>query len=390
MRVAALPRAARPAALRFGLREVPHLTLEPTRRCNLACRLCYTRDKNQVKSLAALRDELDVAGRRRRLHAVTLLGGEPTLYEGIVALVAEVKRRGLLCQVLTNGLPLLAPGGDALLQHMLHAGLDKLALHVDGGQGHRDVEAVRERLFDRCEAARLPFSLSLTVYPETEAEIPELVRRYARYRCFDGILAVLGRDPDRLEERGPTLETQYHHLAEGLGLEPSGYVPSSTDDGEAFWLLYFYFVRFDTGRTFGLSPRLHRAGRVLGRALTGRQWLVPCFDPRRAASRFLIIGGLDALLAPRRLGSFLEMLRGPGALGALRSHYVAIQRPPEIDPASGELVLCYHCPDATVREGHLTPVCLADFVRPFGSAGPVEETHARWRRTIDAHLGEVG
>jgi hypothetical protein len=390
MRVATFPRAARPSAIRFPLREAPHLTLEPTRRCNLSCRLCYTRDKAHVKSLSALREELDLACRRRRLHGVTLLGGEPTLYPSIVPLVAEVKRRGLVCQVLTNGLPLLAPGGESLLRDMTRAGLDKVALHVDGGQGHGDVEAVREGLFDLCEAAALPFSLSLTIYPETEGEIPDLVRCYARYRWFDGILAVLGRDPDRPEDRGPTLEAQHRHIAAGLGLGPSGYVPSSADDGGAFWLVYFYFIRADDGRTFGLSPRLHHAGRRLGRAVTGRHWLVPCFDPRRAASLFLLLGGLDVLLAPRRLGAFFGMLRGRGALAALRSHYVAIQRPPEVDPASGELVLCHHCPDATVREGRLTPVCLADFVRPFGSPGPLDPVHARWKQTVDAHLGEVG
>ncbi|MGE5125096.1 MAG: radical SAM protein [Betaproteobacteria bacterium] len=388
MRVSSLPREARPAAIRFPLREGPHLTLEPTRRCNLACRLCYTRDKGHVKSLAAVRQELDFACRRRRLHAVTLVGGEPTLHDGIVELVAEVKRRGLVCQVLTNGLTLQSEGGDLLLQNLIGAGLDKIALHVDGGQGHPDVEAVRERLFDRCEAARLLFSLSLTVYPEAEGEIPALVRRYARYRYFDGILAVLGRDPGRLEPHGPMLEAQHRALASRLGLAPSGYVPSSAGDDEAFWLVYLYFVRADTGRTFGLSPRLQRAGRAVGRALTGRHWLVPTFDPRRAPGRFLLLGALDVLLDPRRVGSFLGMLHGRGALASLRSHYIAIQRPPEIDPGSGELVLCYHCPDATVRNGRLTPVCLADFVSPFTGA-PVEELHARWRRAVDTHLGEA-
>jgi hypothetical protein len=389
MRVSSLPREARPAAIRFPLSEAPHLTLEPTRRCNLACRLCYTRDKSQVKSLAAVREELDLACRRRRLQAVTLVGGEPTLHDEIGELVGEVKRRGLVCQVLTNGLTLLSQGGERLLGTLIEAGLDKIALHVDGGQGHPDVEAVRERLFDRCEAARLLFSLSLTVYPEAEDEIPALVRRYARYRYFDGILAVLGRDPGRAEPHGPTLQAQHRLLGARLGLAPSGFVPSSADDDEAFWLVYLYFARADTGRTFGLSPCLHRAGRALGHALKGRHWLVPTFDPRRAPVRFLLLGALDVLLDPRRLGSFLEMLRGRGALASLRNHYIAIQRPPEIDPRSGELVLCYHCPDATVRNGRLTPVCLADFVSPFEGAGPVEELHARWRRAVDTHLGET-
>jgi hypothetical protein len=388
MRVSALPRASRPVPLGFPLREVPHLTLEPTRECNLACRLCYALDRGHVKSLAAIRGELDLACRRRRLQAVTVVGGEPTLHDGIVDVVREIKRRGLACQLLTNGLKLLAAGGERFLRDLIAAGLDKVALHVDVGQGHRDVEAVRERLFQLCETERLLFSLSLTVYPESEADIPALARRYARHRYFDGVLAVLGRDPGRSEPHGPTLEAQHRYIASGLGVEPTGYVPSSRDDGEAFWLVYFYFIRADNGRTFGLSPLLHRAGRTAGHRLTGRQWLVPLFDPRRTPARFLLLGALDVLLAPRRLGSFLGMLQGKGALASLRGHYIAVQRPPETDPGTGELVLCYHCPDATVREGRITPVCLADFVRPFDGLGPREALHARWAGVVDDHLDE--
>lgn len=388
MRVSALPRGIRPAPIKFALGEVPHLTLEPTRACNLSCRLCYTLDKGRVKSLPEIREELDLARWRRRLQAVTVVGGEPTLHDGIVDVVREIKRRGLACQLLTNGVRFLPQAGEGLLRDLIDAGLDKLAFHVDGGQGHRDVEAVRERLFGLCEAARLLFSLSLTVYSECEDEISTLARRYARYRYFDGVLAVLGREPGRLGPHGPTLEAQRRHIASGLGVEPAGYVPSSAGDDEAFWLAYFYFIRADTGRTFGLSPRLHRAGRAAGRRLTGRHWLVPLFDPGRAATRFLFLGALEVLLAPRRLGAFLGMLRGPGALAALRSHYIAIQRPPETDPATGELVLCFHCPDATVRHGRITPVCLADFVRPFDGLGPRDRLHARWLRTVDDHLGE--
>jgi hypothetical protein len=388
MRVSTLPRATRPVPLGFPLREVPHLTLEPTRECDLACRLCYALDRGHVKSLGAIREELDLACRRRRLQAVTVVGGEPTLHDGIVDVVREIKRRGLVCQLLTNGLKLLAAGGERFLRDLIAAGLDKVALHVDVGQGHRDVEAVRDRLFHLCETERLLFSLSLTVYPESEADIPALVRRYARHRYFDGVLAVLGRDPGRVEPHGPALETQHRHIASGLGVEPTGYVPSSRDDGEAFWLVYFYFIRADNGRTFGLSPLLHRAGRTAGRRLTGRHWLVPLFDPRLTPARFLLLGALDVLLAPRRLGSFLGMLKAPGALASLRSHYIVVQRPPETDPGTGELVLCYHCPDATVRGGRITPVCLADFVRPFDGLGPRERLHARWAGIVDDHLGE--
>ena len=27
--------------------------------------------------------------------------------------------------------------------------------------------------------------------------------------------------------------------------------------------------------------------------------------------------------------------------------------------------MCYHCPDATIRNGKLTPLCLADYINPM-------------------------
>lgn len=388
MRVSELPAARRPHPLVFRLEDVPHVTLEPGRACNLSCTLCYALDRRTVKSLESVREELDVACRRRRLHAVTLVGGEPTVYPGIVDVVREVKRRGLACQLLTNGVRFLRADGRAFLRDLVGAGVDKVAFHVDHGQSHDDVEAVRRTLFDLCESERVLFSLSLTVYPDRESEIPALVRRYARYRYFDGVLAVLGREPRREEVHGATLRAQYSAISAGLGVDPVTYVPSNRDGDEAFWLVYSYFVRADTGRTFGISPRVHGVERSLGRLLAGRHRFLPLFRPRATVARFAFLGALEVLFSPRRLGAVAAMLRGGEGPGALRGHYLAIQRPPEADPATGELVFCHHCPDATVRLGKLTPVCLADFVRPFDGLGPREATHERWRSAVDAHLGE--
>ena len=378
----------RPHALDFPLGEVPHLTLEPTRECNLECALCYALDRRVVKPIDTIRDELDTACERRRLDAVTLVGGEPTLYPELPDVVRLVKERGLACQLLTNGIRFLPARGRDRLRELEDAGLDKVAFHVDRGQPHADPEAVRRRLFDLCEEEGLLFSLSLTVYPDSVSEIPEAVRRYAGYRYFDGVLAVLGRDPGREEAHGVRLEAQHAAILDDLGVDPVSYVPSNRDPDEAFWLVYSYFIRADTGRVFGISPGTHRLERAAGRLVSGHHRFVPRFRPGRTWLRFLVLGALDVLRAPRRLGALSAMVRGPGFRSSIRGHYIAIQRPPEVDPETDELVFCHHCPDATVRLGKLTPVCLADFVRPLDGAGPREEAHRRWQRAVDANLGE--
>lgn len=387
MQISRLSGGSRPHALTFPLGEVPHLTLEPTRECNLTCALCYALDRRVVKPLETIRDELDTACRHRRLDAVTLVGGEPTLYPELPDVVRLVKERGLACQLLTNGIRFLPERGRDRLRELMDAGLDKVAFHVDGGQPHADPEAVRRRLFDLCEEEGLLFSLSVTVYPDDLSGIADAVRRYARYRHFDGVLAVLGRDPGREDAHGVRLDAQHGAILDDLGVHPVSYVPSNRDPEEAFWLVYSYFIRGDTGRVFGISPGTHGLERAIGRLVGGRHRFVPRFRPERTALRFLVLGALDVLRSPRRLGAYLAMLRGRGGRASLRGHYIAVQRPPEVDSATDELVFCHHCPDATVRLGKLTPVCLADFVRPLDGCGPREDAHRRWQRAVDANLG---
>jgi uncharacterized membrane protein len=49
----------------------------------------------------------------------------------------------------------------------------------------------------------------------------------------------------------------------------------------------------------------------------------------------------------------------------IRFHYIAIQVPPEFDETGQTMNMCFHCPDATMRNGLLMPVCLADFISPL-------------------------
>jgi hypothetical protein len=77
---------------------------------------------------------------------------------------------------------------------------------------------------------------------------------------------------------------------------------------------------------------------------------------------------LDVALAPRRLAAWRAVLAHSDRGRALRFHYVAIQDGPTYDPRRQALRLCYQCPDATIRQGRLVPVCLADRVSPLAGA----------------------
>jgi len=378
------------------LREVPHIVIEPNQTCNLRCRSCYNLDRDHVKSLDRIREEIDLARRKRNLDTVSLLGGEPTLHPRIGDIVSYVKSMGLICQMLTNGIVFLDPMRAGLLDDLVNAGLDRIVLHADTGQqrpGTR-LESFCESVFDRFEQRRIPFSLSITLYPENRGTLPDLMTQYARYRFFDGILATLVKDPRNTAQQpadraaGADILEEHEAIVRRLRILPAAYIPSSLDDSFISWLMYFYTLNTRTGATFGVSPRFNRLFRKGYRLLAGRYAFGMTSDPSQFKVTCLLSGIAEVLLSPSRLPSFLRLIRDSSAMDALRFHYIVIQSGPEWNAKHGKVQICHHCPDATIRNGKITPVCIADLINPILPAKPSRSSDEGLRQTVYAHLEE--
>jgi len=342
--------AARPRPLAYSLPDTPHFTLETNKTCNIRCRACYSLERTKVKTRAELRAELETGLALRKAGVVTLLGGEPTLHPELPGIVADVKARGLRCQVLTNGVLFLQPERDTLLDRLAAAGVDRIIIHMDEGQGHihRDIDAARRTVFDKLELRRLRFGLSLTIFPETQGRLPAVLRAYAAYRYFDSILAVLARDPLRPDEPGPGLGPEAESLRRELGAEPTAFLPSNRSDEDVRWLVYALVQRPRSGRAIAVPPGLYALVSHFYRLAFRRRLYVP-FLPRRAAS----------------------------PLPSLGFRFVVIQEPPAIE--AEDYILCRYCPDATVRNGRLVPLCIADMIDPLDGrqAEPTAENRLR-------------
>lgn len=103
------------AKIRFGFslvkaklsgRRIPLMAnLLITSRCNLKCFYCYvdaTNRKVQDIEESALHELIDTLY-ARGTRLVVLLGGEPLLYNNIGDIIRHIKKKGMVCELITNG-----------------------------------------------------------------------------------------------------------------------------------------------------------------------------------------------------------------------------------------------------------------------------------------------
>ena len=358
--------------------EVPHLVIETNKTCNVMCADCYSLDRDFVKSLDEVKAEIDLGMQKRNLESISLLGGEPTLHPDIVEIVKYVKSKRLTCILLTNGLKFLQDKTDSQLDALLTAGLDRVLVHMDEGQQHvhESVDEARQDLFQRLDQKKIYFAISATVRAGDEDSFTRLLLDNTKYRLFDGVLATLAVDiekfyhRDAVQENKPSLRKLCENISRSLHVDATTYIPSSLDDDEVAWVMYMYYINAESGHTFGLSPEVNAWFRKLYRRLYSRHLFAQTSDPRFASIWTLLCCGFELLRHPGRLAECIRLFRRSRLTRDIRFQSIVLQHLPRYNVERDQVEICYHCPDATIRNGRITPVCIADQLNPLGDRAP--------------------
>jgi MoaA/NifB/PqqE/SkfB family radical SAM enzyme len=129
--------------VRPSLHTLARVYIEPTSRCNLACRTCIrnTWDEPLGDMARTTFDRLvSQLGRFPQLESVMFGGfGEPTAHPDILAMIGKVKALGVRAEMTTNGTLLDEPLIDGLLRNRL----DRLWVSFDGADESR-FESIRK------------------------------------------------------------------------------------------------------------------------------------------------------------------------------------------------------------------------------------------------------
>lgn len=359
-------------------RWVPHATLDILRGCNAACRSCYNRDAPRVRPLAELEGDLDRLQQLRHLHAITITGGEPTLHPNLPAIMAAVHRRGLRTCLISNGITWNA----AMAADLRSAGLDMVLFHIQEGQGRPDcsaegITALRAAKAAIAVAAGVDVAYSLTIQPDQSGEheldlvmAEVLTSPHVHFLLLSPAVDIpgLGRLYGDLEhglrstaQPQPNGNAWMRGQLKRHGLLPFAWLPSSEDRAEPRWLS---FTLAPGRRCVTAGPAdwlLLRAARLV----TGRYGFYYPSHP----GRFTVQQLLNAICLHRpllRLGILMRALLS-GRLP--RDKHLLVELMPTIG-ADGRMVICLDCPDATLRDGRLVPVCLVDLIAPAGCPAP--------------------
>lgn len=83
--------------------QLAHLYISPLSRCNLNCKICYTKKSKQQLSFEQITDFIGRYQQYSTLQSVTFCGGEVFLLDYFVSLVNYLTAQKILVQIISNG-----------------------------------------------------------------------------------------------------------------------------------------------------------------------------------------------------------------------------------------------------------------------------------------------
>lgn len=203
----------------------PVLQVHPTRRCNLACRHCYSASGPTVGERLELPLLLDCVEDAAALgyRQLAVSGGEPLLYRELPRLLAHARAQGMLTSITSNGM-LITPARWEQLAPVL----DGAAISIDGRPREHDALRGQVGAYARTlanlavlRASGVPFGLIFTLTQHNVDSLEFVVQLAATMgarRVQVHPLTLYGRAANTLPEARPDALELCAALAEGVRL----------------------------------------------------------------------------------------------------------------------------------------------------------------------------
>lgn len=153
------------------------LQIEPTRRCNLNCKICLRRNLNETTTSLSLKDFKKVLNSWNFKHVALHGWGEPLLNPQLFQMVKYADSRGISTELTTNGTLL-----KTNIENIFDSGLSIIAFGIHNKENLPVVmPQIRELIYRRNrQKLRKPRTyIDIVIYRENHNEIPDLVEAAA-------------------------------------------------------------------------------------------------------------------------------------------------------------------------------------------------------------------
>ncbi len=358
----------------------PNVMLEVTDACNVTCRMCYKKKGNILKSISQIQRDIETALRVRRLHTMTISGGEPTLHPELCRIVTIIKNYGLHVFLLTNGVLI----DEKYLSKLKKSGLDSILFHVDMGQtrpdlpvnpSFNDVKVRLKQLARMANSFGIDVSISLTLYGDDQ----ETLRNFSCF-FFDSeeitfLFIARGVDPNDLvlqledSERtndvspvvsGVTRSTQRvidYYMME-YNVEPFAFLPAS-DGKRTVWISYFVPIIYTETNANLFNIRANYLDLWLmeiPRLFSGHY--VHKTNQNSVVTLLRTVANGVTTFRLRQLTRFL--MQSVSANNKLKHKVIVYDDGPIVE--NGRLITCADCPTGIVRDDKVLRCCTADYI----------------------------
>lgn len=381
--------------------------LEPTKRCNLYCEGCYSRnDPQSDKTLDQVRADIEAFLAQRNVDSISIAGGDPLVHPQIVDIVRMISHDyGKKPVVNTNALAL----DDAMLYALRDAGVYGFTFHIDSSQGRPgwknatelELNTLRLQMAEKvARAGDMSVAFNSTVFPHTQKYVPDLMDWAAEHIDIVHSMVFILFRTFRSEEfdyfaGGEKVNEQMEELvyydqdknpapittpelietirAREPAYTPCAYLGGTKDPNSMKWTLA---ARFGAkGRIHGYAgPKYMEAVQTVHHAATGK-WLgyVQPSLLKHGRTMFAGFSPFDAGIRQAGKNWLKDTARRPWRAKD-RVHFQSILIIQPIDMmAGGEQNMCDGCPDMTVHNGELVWSCRLEELQQYGcflSAAP--------------------
>ncbi|MBM3292543.1 radical SAM protein, partial [Candidatus Bathyarchaeota archaeon] len=365
----------------------PNVMIEITDACNLNCRVCYKKKGDSFKSLSSIKLDIEAAIKLRKLHTVTISGGEPTLHPELYQIVKMIKSYGFHVFLLTNGVLI----DEVCIKNLKEAGLDSILFHVDIGQNRsdlpngpdfNDIKLRLKKLTQLASSYQLDVSISLTLY-DNNKDLLEYSKFFFDSEEITFFFIARGVDPKSLfsqfsdsEEKNKLrvvddtgkkgIQNVIEFYQNNYGIEPFSYIPG-LNGKDTVWISYFVPITYSKhgNRLFKIKSNIIDAWLMeIPRIISGKY-----IHKTKQNTMITLLRTFFNSVATFRPFYFLQFLFSLTSADAqLRHKMIVYDNGPIIDD-KGQLVYCEYCPTAIVRNGKLLTCCTAD----YGFSGKLEK-----------------